>query len=1359
MNRILLPILLSLMFSWSALAQHAGDYRVLLHGDAVEFPENIREFQTQGALQAKEEIEGIYYRYLQFYQIPGKDAHRQIEARGIQLLDYLPYRAYLAAIPTSVQADELQALGVRSIMPIHRDWKLAPALLRDPIQPWAFHRGQVEVIIKFYRNIPAEHAEAYFKADGITLLRNNGYNNFVAAMVHPHDIGALAELPYVAFVDLHPGPGEPDDHFGRSLHRSNMIDSELPGGYHYTGEGVSVLVRDDGGVGPHIDFQGRMTNMTAGLGGTHGDGVGGIMSGAGNLRPTARGMAAGTHMYVINYQADFLDNTMDLHFDNDVLVTNSSYSNGCNTGYTAIASTVDQQLFDNPTLMHVFSAGNSNNTNCGYGAGPQWGNITGGHKQGKNAIATANLRRNAIIETSSSRGPAYDGRLKPDISAHGTGQVSANPNNAYQSFGGTSAAAPGIAGIMAQLHQAYREMNNGEIARASLLKAALLVTANDLGNVGPDFIFGWGHVNALRALKLLEENRYFKANIEQDVVQQFSINIPSGVRMAKIMVYWHDKEAAPEASIALINDLDMRIVAPTGDVLLPLVLNPTPNATALNSVAEPGEDHLNNMEAVWIKDPEAGSYTLEVEGFAIPFGEHEYEVVYEFLTDEITVIYPSGGEGWVPGVNEIIHWDAYGDDESFEVELSTDNGSSWISLGSVAGNLRLLSIDAPEVFTSEARVRVSRTSGSASSGEAFSIVRVPQNLSVTQACPDFIRLEWNAVPDAQQYEVFLLGEKYMESVGVTSELFFEVPAIQNNPTLEHWMSVRAYSNNGLRGLRADAVFYNGGLLECPLDNDLAILQLINPVAESVSGCQEYNEAVSFVVRNNGSEPQENFTVAYQFDNQAPVSFVVEGPLGAGETTTVEFPDPIQITESGTFAFVAWIQAAVDQAAFNDTTQFELVANIFPTGGETPNYTEDFESGTPPDFWFILNPDGGITWQAATVTGITGASTTCMRMNNFAYNASGQEDDLVSIPFDLSATGITFPVLTFDVAYAPYNLIQYFDALRVDIYTDCGNLFSSSVYEKAGAVLGTRPATTAVFSPSGPSEWRTESIDLSDFIGESIRVHFVSITGYGNQLYIDNVNLLNFLPAQGGFSVSSSQICTGQFIVVDNEASGDNLSYQWSFGQGAVPPTSTSSNQIIVTYTTPGLKTITQIVSNAVSADTLTFEVNVLATPEASFDVAQDGGTYTFTNTSTYGTSFLWNFGDGNTSTEENPTHTYTDSGEFEVSLTVSNMCGTNSISETLDVISQTFRVDEQLLLQATPNPSDGLFQILIEGARSPQMDALVRDVQGRELFRYTWPTAQGRSAQTLDLRNLPTGVYFLQLQSSHGLRSLKLIVQ
>ncbi len=69
----------------------------------------------------------------------------------------------------------------------------------------------------------------------------------------------------------------------------------------------------------------------------------------------------------------------------------------------------------------------------------------------KNALATANLYADFTLESSSSRGPATDGRLKPDLSAHGQSKGSSDADNTYQIFGGTSAASPGTAGTFSQL--------------------------------------------------------------------------------------------------------------------------------------------------------------------------------------------------------------------------------------------------------------------------------------------------------------------------------------------------------------------------------------------------------------------------------------------------------------------------------------------------------------------------------------------------------------------------------------------------------------------------------------------------------------------------------------------------------------------------------------------------------------------------------------------------------------------------------------------------------------------------------------------------------------------------------------------
>ena len=132
------------------------------------------------------------------------------------------------------------------------------------------------------------------------------------------------------------------------------------------------------------------------------------------------------------------------YFNPGIRITSTSYSDGCNVGYTSLTRTLDQQIWNYPSLMHVFSAGNLGSSDCGYGAGAGWGNITGGHKMAKNALAVANLDYMDNLNSSSSRGPAHDGRIKPDISAKGTDVYSTiNPNN-YGVKTGTSMSCPGI---------------------------------------------------------------------------------------------------------------------------------------------------------------------------------------------------------------------------------------------------------------------------------------------------------------------------------------------------------------------------------------------------------------------------------------------------------------------------------------------------------------------------------------------------------------------------------------------------------------------------------------------------------------------------------------------------------------------------------------------------------------------------------------------------------------------------------------------------------------------------------------------------------------------------------------------------
>ena len=81
---------------------------------------------------------------------------------------------------------------------------------------------------------------------------------------------------------------------------------------------------------------------------------------------------------------------------------------------------------------------------------------------------------------------------------------------------------------------------------------------------------------------MLEESNYQSGSVSQSDDNDHDLIIPSGTKDLKIMVYWHDKEASPSSTIALVNDLDIQLTSPNGTVFQPWVLDPTPNIVNLS---------------------------------------------------------------------------------------------------------------------------------------------------------------------------------------------------------------------------------------------------------------------------------------------------------------------------------------------------------------------------------------------------------------------------------------------------------------------------------------------------------------------------------------------------------------------------------------------------------------------------------------------------------------------------------------------------------------------------------------------------------------------------------------------------------
>jgi Subtilase family/Secretion system C-terminal sorting domain len=1140
-----------IFISLNGFAQN--NYYIHYQDETLEVPENIHHFEW-GQLPESSRLSNGFIAWIQFYQTPSQTIQNEFKSNHIQLIEYIPSSTYLAYFPSNTSIDLLKENMVRAVVPVEGRFKMSQDLKNGNIGEWALQGNKIAVTLQFHAFVDVNFVVNDLATHQIALDQMYKGANILDLMIPDNCLEDLTNLPYVKWVEVIVAPDVKDDTRGRGLHRSSNLDTQ-GAGRNYTGDGIGVMVRDDGIVGPHIDFQGRIDNsLASGTGQTHGDGVGGIMAGSGNLDPTKRGMAAGSDVYVVNYAANFLDGpTQSLITSGTANITNSSYSNGCNAGYTTITQTVDQQTLNIPSLLHVFSAGNSNGNDCGYGAGSQWGNITGGHKQGKNVIATANVLYNGSLVGSSSRGPAHDGRIKPDIAAHGNGQNSTTENNGYQVFSGTSAAAPGIAGISAQLYEVYADIN-GSLPPSALIKATLLNTANDYGNVGPDFKFGWGIVNALRAGILIEDGRYLSDEISQGNNNTHSILIPSGTTQVRFMLYWNDAAASPGASPALVNDLDLVVTDPSNGTHLPWVLDSTPDPVNLNLPAVHGEDHLNNMEQVLINNPSPGTYDLDITGFNVPMGPQEYYIVYEVIQENLTLTYPNAGESFVPGEAENIHWDAINTTEPFALEYSTDNGNSWNAITTVSNSITNYLWTVPSVLTGEAKIRITSGAFQDENNGTFSIAPLVSGLTITQVCPGQASFEWDTYTGANSFDLYILGEKYMEVLGNSNGTTVTVPIANTSDPI--WYAIVAKnSTEGWKSRRTLAAQHGGGLLNCVLIDDIAVQSINNSPNDFSTLCGAGNNIVSINLKNFGSDPQSNFQVMYEVTGQAPIIETYTDVIDPNEEVTFEFNTPLELTENGNYVLVVASDLNGDENPFNDTQ--ELVFNAYVTLGVLSEAETFEESGVPPAGWIVENPDMEITWEERQdITGVDGNTTKAAYMNNYDYVGIDQNDSLLTDIYDLT----NMPnggSLVFDLAKAQYSA-AFSDILYVGVSTDCGENFVL-LYGKSGLDLSTLPdyETTPNWAPTSSEHWRTEQIDISAYAGENVIFKFINLNKNGNSTFIDNIfidgllslstnNIENIVlapnPADNSFAIHFGSVSTDRAKISIFNYLGQQVAY-------------------------------------------------------------------------------------------------------------------------------------------------------------------------------------------------------------------------
>ncbi|MHC4497899.1 MAG: S8 family serine peptidase [Planctomycetota bacterium] len=231
----------------------------------------------------------------------------------------------------------------------------------------------------------------------------------------------------------------------------------------------------------------------------------------------------------------------------------------------------------------------------------------------------------AMMTSFSSWGPTDDGRIKPDIVANGTSLYSATDasDTSYDTLSGTSMSTPNASGSAVLLLQLYGRLFPGQAMLASTLKGLIIHTADDLGNPGPDYSFGWGLMNAHAAADLImDHNEHPAANkIVEGLLDAANPNDSytftwNGDTAIRATLCWTDPPAGALSGLdnpspRLINDLDLRIIGPNGvDLYYPYVLDPVNPANP----ATTGDNVLDNVEQVCIESPNVpGIYTVLVE--------------------------------------------------------------------------------------------------------------------------------------------------------------------------------------------------------------------------------------------------------------------------------------------------------------------------------------------------------------------------------------------------------------------------------------------------------------------------------------------------------------------------------------------------------------------------------------------------------------------------------------------------------------------------------------------------------------------------------------------------------------------------
>ena len=626
--------------------------------------------------------DGRVHILLQLDFIPRDVAKAEYEKNGVKLLAYVPDYAWIASVPASDPAAVLNLPGITWAGPLTVNDKLDPMIRSGEWGSWnRAPDGTTAVSVVMHQDESIETGRALVEKHGGKIAGEVIGIRMLMVEMPQANINSLAAEDAIQWIEgAEPPLGETND----GIRTQIGVNTVQAAPYNLNGSGIDILIYDSGIVtATHPDFMGRITVPDVATLSDHSNHVAGTAAGSGSLSAgnggTAlqwRGMAPGADIISYGYEWNavgmlFYNNPGDI--EADWAAAQNTY--GADVGNASLGSNIYANYPLSCTLMGNYGVTSVlmdqiiRGGNAAVGVGEKyiatWAN---GNERGsasscgtystlappasaKNPIHVgASNTNDSSMTTFSSWGPTDDGRIKPIVVAGGEqvggdGGIKSTVPNAfinnnsrncdgsgddycypYDVMQGTSMASPAVAGSIALMLQQYRTTyaTSGNFW-PSTAKALLMQTADDRGNAGPDYQWGFGQVRIQQAVDLITQRGFQQGNVTQGETDTYTFVVTDTATPAQVSLAWDDFEATFNAATALINNLNLELVAPDGTLWRPWILDPANPA----NLAARGVNNRDNQEQVTVPTPLKGTWLVRVSGTTVPQGPQDYSLACE----------------------------------------------------------------------------------------------------------------------------------------------------------------------------------------------------------------------------------------------------------------------------------------------------------------------------------------------------------------------------------------------------------------------------------------------------------------------------------------------------------------------------------------------------------------------------------------------------------------------------------------------------------------------------------------------------------------------------------------------------------